>query len=101
MSPYYAGFNKLTPGATAEWAKLRPTVLFVDDVFSLDRPVAFAASKDRPILFTALAWADVLLTLDKMDFADLLGGTFYGMQVLLPCEFLRQERIAGRLMEEE
>ena len=31
------------------------------------------------------------------DFADLLGGTFYGLRVLLPYEFLRRERAAGRL----
>ena len=44
----------------------------------------FAASKDRPISFSALAWAEVLLTLDKADFSDLLGGAFYGLTVLLP-----------------
>jgi hypothetical protein len=59
--------------------------------------VVFAASKDRPILFTALAWADVLLTLDKADFADVLGGTFYGLRVMLPYDFLQHERAAGRL----
>jgi fermentation-respiration switch protein FrsA (DUF1100 family) len=69
----------------------------VDDVVSLDRPVIFAASKDRPILFTALAWADVLLTLDKADFSDVLSGTFYGLSVLLPYDFLARERAAGRL----
>ncbi len=54
----------------------------VDDVVSLDRPAIFAASKDRPILFTALAWTEVLLTRDKSDFADMLGGTFYELSVL-------------------
>jgi fermentation-respiration switch protein FrsA (DUF1100 family) len=88
---------KLSASATTEWLRLRPQVTVVDDVLSLDRPVVFAASKDRPILFTALAWADVLLTLDKADFADLLGGTFYGLRVMLPYDFLRHERAAGRL----
>jgi hypothetical protein len=69
----------------------------MDDVVAMDRPVIFAASKDRPILFTALAWSDQLLTLDKKDFADMLGGTFYGLRVLLPYDFLVQERSAGRL----
>jgi hypothetical protein len=59
--------------------------------------VIFAASKDRPILFSALAWTEVLLTLDQADFADVLGGTFYGLQVLLPYEFLERERAVGRL----
>src|SRR5437867_691665 len=30
----------------------------------MDRPVVFAPAKDRPVLFTAAAWARVLLTLD-------------------------------------
>lgn len=90
---------KLPPSATAEWLRLRPQVRVVDDVVSLDRPVIFAAGKDRPILFTALAWAEVLLTLDKADFAGLLGGTFYGLSVLLPYDFLGRERAAGRLVQ--
>jgi predicted nucleic acid-binding protein len=89
--------GKLPASATAEWLRLRPELTVVDDVVSLDRPVIFTASKDRPILFTALAWAQVLLTLDKADFSDMLGGTFYGLSVLLPYNFLGRERAAGRL----
>ena len=63
----------------------------------LDASVLLAASKDRPILFSALAAADVLLTLDKADFATLLGGSFYGLRVRLPYAFLDEERAAGRL----
>ena len=88
---------KLPPVATSEWVRLRPQITVVDDVVSLNRPVIFAASKDRPILFTALAWADVLLTLDRADFSDLLDGSFYGLAVLLPYSFLGRERAAGRL----
>lgn len=89
--------GKMPAPATAVWLRLRPLVTVVDDVVSLDRPVIFTASKDRPILFTALAWTQVLLTLDKADFADVLGGTFYGLHVLLPYDFLERERAAGRL----
>ena len=89
--------GKMSAGATDEWLRLRPQVAVVDDVLTLDRPVIFYASKDRPILFTALAWAQVLLTLDKADFADVLRGTFYGLSVQLPYEFLQRERAAGRL----
>ena len=89
--------GKLPASATAQWLRLRPELTVVDDVVSLDRPAIFAASKDRPVLFTALAWAQVLLTLDKADFADILGGTFYGLSVLLPYDFLERERAAGRL----
>lgn len=44
----------------------------MDDVLTLDRPAVFHAGKDRPILFSALAWADVLLTLDRGDFGGLM-----------------------------
>lgn len=57
--------RKVSPQATGQWVRLRPQLTLVDDVLAMDRPVVFPASKDRPILFTALAWADVLLTLDK------------------------------------
>ena len=85
------------PKASAEWAKLRGDLLVLDDVLTLDRLVVFSASKDRPILFSALAWADVLLTLDRADFAELLGQSFYELTVLRPGIFLQREREAGRL----
>jgi len=88
---------KLSLDATIAWLDLRPRLEIVDDVVTLNHPVIFAASKDRPILFTALAWADVLLTLDRNDFAELLGGGFYGLHVRLPADFLMEERAAGRL----
>ena len=65
--------------------------------WSSTRPVLFAASKDRPILFSALAAANVLLTLHEADFATLLDGSFYGLRVRLPYSFLEEERAAGRL----
>lgn len=89
--------DKLPREATAIWARLRTDLLVLDDVVTLDRPVIFEAGKDRPVLFSALAWADVLLTLDKGDFARLLGGTFYDLPVLKPGDFLQRERSAGRL----
>jgi hypothetical protein len=57
----------------------------------------FTAAKDRPVLFSALAWSEVLLTLDRADFADLLGREFYGLPVLTPGAFLARERAEGRL----
>lgn len=96
LSEALRNLPKLPPDATGEWVRLRPQVTVVDDVVSIDRPVIFAASKDRPVLFTALAWADVLLTLDRVDFANVLGGTFYGLDVPLPYDFLERERASGR-----
>jgi hypothetical protein len=83
--------------ASAEWVRLRPALLVMDDVLTLDRPAVFHAAKDRPILFSALAWADVLLTLDRGDFGDLMDKPFYGLLVFKPGVFLERERSAGRL----
>ncbi len=87
----------LPPGASSDWARLRPALLLMDDVLTLDRPVVFEPAKDRPTVFGALAWADVLLTLDRGDFGPLMDTTFYGLPVLKPGTFLERERAAGRL----
>lgn len=67
----------------------------MDDVLTLDRINVFAPAKDRPILFSALAWAEVLLTLDRGDFGSMLGTDFYGLAILTPGMFL--ERLRERL----
>ena len=69
----------------------------MNDVLTLDRPSVFGPQKDRPILFSALAWADVLLTHDTGDFGALAEGQFYGLRIERPGSFLDQERAAGRL----
>jgi hypothetical protein len=46
-------------------------------------------------LFTALARAQVLLTLDRGDF-EKLGGYFFGLEILSPGEFLQNEIRLGR-----
>jgi len=78
--------------ATKEWLRLRGQSIVMDDVLTLDRPAVFLAGKDRPILFGALAWADVLLTLDRGDFSTLLGGEFYGLSVLKPGTLVARRR---------
>ena len=70
----------------------------LEEVLTVGQPVVFPVAKDRPILFSALAWADVLLTLDRRDFQTLLGSKFYGLAVLRPGTFLERERLAGRLV---
>jgi hypothetical protein len=87
----------LPPSASAEWARLRPALLVMDDVLTLDRPAVFLAGKDRPILFSAMAWADILLTLDRADFGGLMDSPFYGLLVFKPGVFLERERTAGQL----
>jgi predicted nucleic acid-binding protein len=88
---------ELTPNAGADWEELRQNLILLEDILTLDRPAVFLPAKDRPILFSALAWADVLLTLDRGDFGELLGRTFYDLAVLKPGDFLQRERAAGRL----
>ena len=87
----------LGPEAELVWPQLLTQLMKVPDVVTSERPVVFSASKDRPILLSALAWADVLLTLDRADFLDLLGQQFYELRVLTPGIFLAQERAAGRM----
>lgn len=82
---------------SADWAALQGQLLVMDDILTLNLPVVFPIPKDKPILFGALAWADVLLTLDHGDFATLLGREAYGMPILKPGSFLARERDEGRL----
>jgi predicted nucleic acid-binding protein len=80
-----------------EWTRLRTQLHRVRDVWTMDRPAVFGPAKDRPVLFTAAAWSDVLLTLDRGDFIPVMGGRFYGLDIVTPGEFLERERAAGRL----
>lgn len=89
--------SKLPPTAAGEWPGLRGRLVMVDDVLSLDRPLIFRVRKDKPVLLSALAFANALLTLDSADFIGLLGRHFYGLPLLAPSEFLEDERSAGRL----
>ena len=92
-----SNLKNLLHDASADWVRLRRQLTIEDNVLSLDRPTTFGSAKDRPILFSALAWADVLLTLDSKDFGELLGGDFYELPVLRPGAFLERERAMNRL----
>jgi len=87
----------LGESAAGEWQSLRPVLQSVPDILTIELAVVFPNAKDRPILFSAFAWSDVLLTLDRADFADLLGAQFYGLPILKPGDLLQRERAAGRL----
>ena len=88
---------RLPAPAAQDWMQLRATLVAVRDVWTMDRPAVFGPAKDRPVLFTAAAWAEVLLTLDRGDFGAVMGSGFYGLEVLMPGDFLERERAAGRL----
>lgn len=68
----------------------------MDDILPFNKPAVFPVNKDRPILFSALATADVLLTLDRADFGRLLGTRFYGLTIVTPGMWLTLEREPGR-----
>ena len=102
ISPYIItevikNLPRLPASAAQDWARLRRNLLTVREVWTMDRPAIFGPTKDRPVLFTAAAWAQVLLTLDRGDFGAVAGGGFYGLDVLTPGDFLQRERSAGRL----
>ena len=88
---------RLPASAMAEWQQLDPMLQRVADVVTFNWPTVIGAAKDRPVLFTAVAFSDLLLTLDRTDFGGLTKTGFYGLQVLTPGEFLRRERAAGHL----
>jgi len=89
--------HRLSAAARSEWQLLRPALAVVADELTYPWLVVFPATKDRPVLFTAAAVADVLLTLDRADFGSVMRAGFYGLPVMKPGDFLRRERAAGRL----
>ncbi len=65
MGEVRASIGAVGEQALADWRRLESDLSLVRDQFVVDWPVVFAPAKDRPVLFTALAFTDVLLTLDK------------------------------------
>lgn len=88
---------RLSTTANIEWQSLRSALTVVADELTHPWPVVFPATKDRPVLFTAAAVADVLLTLDRADFGSVMTAGFYGLRVIKPGHFLQCERVAGRI----
>jgi len=81
--------GKLGADASLKWADLQTKIEWVSNALTSKKPLLLTASKDKPVLISALAAkSDVLLTLDKGDFGLLLGTTVYGMRVSTPRDFL-------------
>jgi hypothetical protein len=102
ISPYVVSevtrnLPRLPTQAQHDWRQLRAALVVMRDVWTMDRPAVFGPAKDRPVLFTSAAWAEVLLTLDQHDFGAVMREGFYGLDVLMPGDFLERERSAGRL----
>ncbi len=82
---------KLGSKAAADWSRrIKPRLSIVGTHLVLDRPLIYRAVKDRPVVITALSLkSDLLLTLDRDDFHDLLGSSVYGLPIRTPGEFLK------------
>jgi predicted nucleic acid-binding protein len=81
--------GKFGSAAGKHWKSLQRKVVWTPNALTTRRPLLLAASKDKPVLISALAErCDLLLTLDKGDFGILLGTEVYGMKVLTPRDFL-------------
>ncbi len=80
-----------------KWRRLRSKFRVVPDVLTLPHSVVFSAAKDKPVLFSAYASAEILIVLDRSDFAGVIADGFYALKVMLPGTFLRNARITGTL----
>jgi predicted nucleic acid-binding protein len=80
---------KFQPQASAHWQDLQACIEWVPNALTTKRPLLLTASKDKPVLISALAAkCDTLLTLDTGDFGIVLGTNVYGMTVDTPRDFL-------------
>ncbi len=81
--------GKFGAAASEHWLSLQRNVGWTPNALTTRRPLLLTASKDKPVLISALAErCDALLTLDKGDFGLLLGTEVYGMTVHTPRDFL-------------
>jgi hypothetical protein len=84
--------GKFGDEAKSHWMTLRTELQWVPDALTSRRPLLLTASKDKPVLISALAdHSEVLLTLDLGDFGPLLGTEVYGTLVTTPRDFLVRE----------
>ena len=74
----------------ARWNRnIRPILEVVGSIYVIDRPIVFDATKDRPVILSAIgSSADYLVTSDTTDFAHVLGTTVYGVNIRTPKTFL-------------
>lgn len=84
--------RKFPRKAATSWSELQEALHFAPNALTSNRPLLLTASKDKPVLISALAAkCQVLLTLDKGDFGILLGTKVYGMLVTTPRAFLEDQ----------
>lgn len=80
------------PVGDAGWNRIvRPRLAIVGSVYVIDRPIVFDATKDRPVILSAIGGeADYLVTSDAADFGHVLGTIVYSVKVRTPKSFLRE-----------
>ena len=94
LSETQKNLGKIGADSIAQWTTLKPKIEWVPNALTSKKPLLLTASKDKPVLISALAAkSEVLLTLDKNDFALLLGTSVYGMLVSTPRDFLLRQGI--------
>jgi predicted nucleic acid-binding protein len=78
------------PSGAIRWNQtIRRSLEVVGSIYVIDRPIVFDASKDKPVILSAIGSnADYLITSDITDFAHVLGTTVYGVNVRTPKMFL-------------
>jgi predicted nucleic acid-binding protein len=86
------------PSGPNRWNQtIRPRLEVVGSIYVLDRPIVFDATKDRPVLLSAIGSdADYLVTSDITDFAHVLGTAVYGVNVRTPKTFLLEMGVVER-----
>ena len=92
-----ANLHRFPPLAARDWPALAARLSLLRDLTCFDYAAVVSPGKDRPVLFAAAGWADVLLTLDRQHFGRFFGSGCYSLRVSPSGDFLAAERKAGRL----
>ena len=80
---------KMGAKAVSTWIRLRRDCCVIPTVTVLNWPLVFDASKDRPVLISAIASdSSYLLTLDRTDFHGRLGPSIYSLKIATPSQWL-------------
>ena len=83
--------------AQEEWRQMRARLHIVRTAWVIDRIAVFPNPKDKPVLCSAIRWADALLTHDRSGFQELLGTQFFGLLITTPGKFIKDKRVSGIL----
>ena len=81
--------TKFPSAASTCWKDYQHRIECLPNALTTRRPLLLTASKDKPVLVSALAAeCETFLTLDRGDFSLLLGTEVYRMLVTTPRDFL-------------